>query len=155
MRAEERDLVLAHHDELRRVVDELERLVSRLAPGDEHVAVAVLEHSRLLHRRLCQHAKFEDAVLGSGTCGRGHPAHREQCEWLGAALVRASRDAAGAAELAGAVRPLVYVLREAMAHEERDLLGPRNVDEDSTEGELDAAGRAPQEPSLAAEDAGG
>jgi hypothetical protein len=119
-------LVRCHHDETRRLMDELDQPVRRYQNDEGEFAETARQRGRDLHRRLSEYAVLEDAMLTPHVPRGAREVlanHRKQRESLVASLVSAVRDAGRGGEMAGSVRALVALLREQTDQEERDLLG--------------------------------
>lgn len=131
-------LVRSHHDELRRMLDELEPAVQQLLEGDERRLEETIDRTRVLHDRLCVYTSVEDALLVpylraariSHGAVLGH--HRQQQRSLASALQSVLNRPCELDEFARSMRALIQVVREAMVQEQRDLLSARFLDQDES-----------------------
>jgi len=130
--SEVRAMILADHNEVRRLLDEVEALVARVGAGDVASTPRLRESGATLHDKLSRHLDLEDRYLapalrdadgwGEERARQLTEEHREQRAML-AYILDQLRDADRLpALLSQTLGTFVTAIREDMEHEETAVL---------------------------------
>ena len=129
---EVRSVVLAEHDEIRPMLDEVEALADRFESGGSELGRTLRERGFYLYQRLGAHLELEERLLatllrragarGAELADRLVREHAEQHELLGYLLERLGESTMPTLVIARELRSFVDYIRGDMAYEERTLL---------------------------------
>jgi hemerythrin-like domain-containing protein len=136
-----RRTVLEEHEELRRLLDEIEPLVARFEKGDEAAGSPLRERALGLYDRFSAHLELEDRILApalreAGRQGERHAEHlahehREQRELLRYLLGRLTAQPRPTLLVARELSSFAEYLRLDMRHEEETLLADEGLGSDA------------------------
>ena len=127
---EVRRCVLAEHQEIRPLLDEIDALAGRFEGGDENVGRTLRDRGFRLYQRLSAHLALEDRILlqrlhatgSEGLAERLAREHEEQRELLSYLLERLGESTRPTLLVARELHSFTEYMRADMVHEETNLL---------------------------------